>query len=139
MTLASGARLIDDSYNASPAAVRAALQALAATPSTGRRVAVLGEMLELGSLSDALHRECGRATAQAGIDVLVAVGRGAARALAEGATSAGLSATRVHVFDDSAAAADRMESLLLPGDLVLVKGSRGTRTDVIADRLAEVA
>jgi len=139
VVLASGARLIDDSYNASPAAVRAALQALAATPTAGRRVAVLGEMLELGASNDALHRECGRAAAHAGVDLLVAVGGGAARALAEGASSAGLSADRVHVFEDSAAAADRVASLLLPGDLVLVKGSRGTRTDVIVDRLAEVA
>jgi UDP-N-acetylmuramoyl-tripeptide--D-alanyl-D-alanine ligase len=133
--LANGARLIDDSYNASPAAMQLMLAALAATRLSGRRVAVLGEMLELGEAARALHADCGRAAAAAGVDELVVVGGSAADALVKGATAAGLSPARIHRFPDSASAAGAVAALVGPGDLVLVKGSRGTRTDLIADRL----
>lgn len=132
--LASGARLVDDSYNASPAAVLRALEALAATPAT-RRVAVLGEMRELGALAMSLHVDCGAAAAAAGVDELIVIGGIAAEGLVEGAVRAGLPAARIHRFADSAAAADVVPGLVRPGDLVLVKGSRGTRTDIVADRL----
>jgi UDP-N-acetylmuramoyl-tripeptide--D-alanyl-D-alanine ligase len=138
-TLANGARLIDDSYNASPAAVEVMLAALAATRTRGRRVAVLGEMLELGESARALHDACGRAVARAGVDELVVVGGSAADGLVEGATAAGLAPGRIHRYSDSVAAADPVARLVGPGDLVLVKGSRGTRTDVIADRLSRAA
>ena len=137
--LANGARLVDDSYNASPSAVRAMLSALAATPVAGRRVAVLGEMLELGSSSRELHEACGRAAAAAGVNELVVIGGEAADGLAEGAIAGGLSRTQIHRFADSASAAGRVQSLVAAGDLVLVKGSRGTRTDVVVDRLLGVA
>jgi len=137
--LAGGGRLIDDSYNASPAAVHAMLSALAATPHLGRRVAVLGEMLELGHSSRVLHESCGRAAARAHVDELIAVGGPDADAIAEGAIAAGLERSRVHRFVDSRSAADRIDQFVKPGDLVLVKGSRGTRTDLVADRLAGVA
>jgi len=132
--LTSGARLVDDSYNASPAALLFALDALAATPAK-RRVAMLGEMRELGDLTATLHVACGRAAALAGVDELVVVGGPAADGLAKGARAAGLVADRIHRFADSAAAAERAPSLVGAGDLVLVKGSRGTRMDVVADRL----
>lgn len=134
-----GARVIDDSYNASPAAVLAALQALAATPATGRRVVVLGDMLELGDQAVALHEACGREAGRVGIDVVVAVGGRGAEAVAAGARAAGLAADCVLRFADSAAAAAAVVDLVRPGDVVLVKGSRGTRTDIVADRLQEVA
>ena len=134
-TTPHGARVVDDSYNASPAAVRAMLAALAATPVDGRRVAVLGEMLELGSASRQLHEVCGRAAAAAGVAELVVIGGEAAAGLAEGATAAGLSPAHIHRFADSGAAAGRIHELVAPGDLVLVKGSRGTRTDIVVDRL----
>ena len=137
--LANGARLIDDSYNASPAAVRAMLTALAATPAAGRRVAVLGEMRELGESSRALHDACGRAAADAGVGALVVIGGTAADGLVAGAVAAGLPPARIHRFADSATAAARIYELVEPGDLVLVKGSRGTRTDVVVDRLLGVA
>jgi UDP-N-acetylmuramoyl-tripeptide--D-alanyl-D-alanine ligase len=137
--IAQGARLVDDSYNASPAAVQAMLRALQATPASGRRIAVLGEMLELGDAAYTLHEACGRAAAAAGVDALVVIGGSAASGLAHGAAAAGLDAARIHRFDTSAEAADAMPALIGPGDLVLVKGSRGTRTDLVVDRLKAVA
>lgn len=133
--LADGARLVDDSYNASPAAVQAMLAALAATPTVGRRIAVLGEMLELGDASEALHEASGRAAAAAGIDELVVIGGSAATALARGASAAGLADARIQRFADSAGAAESVAHLVRANDLILVKGSRGIRTDLIADRL----
>lgn len=133
-TLANGARLVDDSYNASPAALMRALEALAATPA-GRRVAVLGEMRELGDLAKGLHAECGAAAVAARVDELIVVGGPAADGLVDGARAAGLGAAHIHRFADSASAAEAVPALVRAGDLVLVKGSRGTRTDLVADRL----
>ena len=138
-TAPGGARVVDDSYNASPAAMRAMLAALAVTPTTGRRIAVLGEMLELGASAPALHADCGRAAASAGVDELIVVGGPAADGLATGARDGGMPAERIHRFADSAAAAPFVAPLVRPDDLVLVKGSRGTRTDIIVDRLMEAA
>jgi UDP-N-acetylmuramoyl-tripeptide--D-alanyl-D-alanine ligase len=137
--LANGARLVDDSYNASPSAVQAMLAAMAATAVTGRRIAVLGEMLELGGGSRDLQDQCGRAAAEAGIDELVVIGREAADGLVDGARRAGMPASHIHRFGDSATAAAAVLGLVGRGDLVLVKGSRGTRTDIVADRLMEAA
>jgi UDP-N-acetylmuramoyl-tripeptide--D-alanyl-D-alanine ligase len=134
-TLASGASLVNDSYNASPTAVRSMLEALGATPVAGRRIAVLGEMLELGDAAYALHEECGRAAVACHVDELVAIGGPAAGGYVDGAVAAGLPRQRVHRFVDSASAADAVAALVRSGDLVLVKGSRGIRTDVVADRL----
>ena len=131
--LASGARLVDDSYNASPAAVQLALGSLKATPAN-RRVAVLGEMRELGALSQTLHFETGVA-AEAAADVLIAIGGPDADAIAEGAAHAGLAGKCILRFADSAAAADAIDGIVRAGDLILIKGSRGTRTDIVADRL----
>jgi len=130
-------RILDDSYNASPAAVEAMLAALAATPASGRRIAVLGEMLELGEASRALHEACGRAAARAGVHTLVAIGGPVADGFAAGAILAGLPGSRIYRFRDSASAAEPVARLLTAGDLVLIKGSRGTRTDLVVDRLLE--
>jgi UDP-N-acetylmuramoyl-tripeptide--D-alanyl-D-alanine ligase len=134
-TLADGTRVIDDSYNASPVAVQAMLSALAATPGNPRRIAALGEMLELGDSARALHAACGAAAAGAGVDALLVVGGTDADGLADGAIAAGLDARRVHRFATSAEAANAIDAIVRPGDLVLVKGSHGTRMDVIADHL----
>jgi UDP-N-acetylmuramoyl-tripeptide--D-alanyl-D-alanine ligase len=138
-TSPGGAQIVDDSYNASPAAMRAMLAAMAVTPAAGRRIAVLGEMLELGESARSLHVECGRAAASARVDELVVVGGAAADGLAEGAERAGLARSHIHRFADSSAAGPSVVRLVKPDDLVLVKGSRGTRTDVIVDRLMEEA
>jgi UDP-N-acetylmuramoyl-tripeptide--D-alanyl-D-alanine ligase len=122
---ASGATLVDDTYNASPVSVAAALDFLAETPVAdgGRRIAVLGDMLELGPDEAALHREIGRHAA-ATLDALVAVGERGAW-IAEGAAEQGLA--RVVRADDAEGAALAVERELAPGprDVVLVKASRG--------------
>jgi UDP-N-acetylmuramoyl-tripeptide--D-alanyl-D-alanine ligase len=134
--LRDGIRLVDDSYNSSPAALKRALEMLGHARVPGRKVAVLGEMLELGDRAVALHRECGAAVAAAGVAHLIAIGGDAVRALADGAVAAGLPAAAVTVFSRSDDAAATAVATVAPGDAVLVKGSRGIRTDVIADRLA---
>ena len=134
-TLRSGARIVDDTYNASPAAVQTMLQALAVTPGAGRRLAILGEMRELGDNALALHEECGRAAGASGVDVLVAVGGPPADGFIAGAKAAGLTDAQLHRFTDSASASGPVAALIQANDLVLIKGSRGTRMDVIADAL----
>ena len=118
LRLPGGVTLIDDSYNSSPAALRQALDTVTASTGCARKVAVLGEMLELGAHADALHRESGRTAAVAGLDLLIAVGGEGARALAEAARAAGVALARIR-----------------PGDLALVKGSRGIGTDLVVARL----
>jgi len=131
--LAAGITLIDDSYNANPTATQRALDVLA-NARAGRRVAILGEMLELGDSSVALHEAVGRAAAVSA-DVLLAIGGHAASALADAARAAGMPPAAVHYFATSAEAADAAAQLVVPGDLVLVKGSRGIRTDKVVARL----
>jgi UDP-N-acetylmuramoyl-tripeptide--D-alanyl-D-alanine ligase len=129
---AGGVALVDDSYNASPGSVRAALELLAGLP--GRRIAVLGEMLELGPAHEDGHRSVGRAAA-AVVDHLVVVGDGA-RAIAEAARAAGLPTDRLTTVGDRAAARSVLVDLLRPGDVVLVKASRGVALDVLVAELA---
>jgi UDP-N-acetylmuramoyl-tripeptide--D-alanyl-D-alanine ligase len=116
--------VIDDCYNANPMSMRAALDDLAASAS-GRRVAVLGDMLELGPDEGRYHAEIGAHAAQRGVGVLVAVGPLAAR-MAEGFTG------ELHVVADAAGAAVLTRELVRPGDTVLVKGSRGVGLEVVA-------
>jgi len=127
--------LVDDSYNSNPGALSRALAVLAGETRYPRRVAVLGEMLELGEAGEALHRGSGTDAARAGLAVLVAVGGTNARALADAALAAGMPAASVHYVTNSNEAADLAATLVRPGDLVLVKGSRGIRTEVVVDRL----
>jgi UDP-N-acetylmuramoyl-tripeptide--D-alanyl-D-alanine ligase len=133
--LASGVTVLDDAYNANPLAVRRALDVIASEPHARRRVAVLGEMLELGPESVRLHEECGRAAVRSKIDVLVTVGKESARALGEAAVAAGLARGAVTHFADSMAAAEAVAALVQPGDVVLVKGSRGVRLERVVERL----
>jgi len=135
--LRGGVTLVDDSYNSSPTALKRALDVIAKERGAARRVAVLGEMLELGDHASAMHRESGRAAASAGLAALFAVGGAAARELADAAVAAGMDAAAVSYFEKSDAAAPAVAAAIRAGDVVLVKGSRGTRTDLIADRIAE--
>ena len=123
--------LIDDAYNASPPSVSAALDLLAGLP--GRRVAVLGEMLELGKGAAAGQREVGTAAA-ATCDLLIVVGAGA-RGIAAGAKAAGLDASRVLEARDREAALDLLRARVRDGDVVLVKASRGVELDLLVDAL----
>jgi UDP-N-acetylmuramoyl-tripeptide--D-alanyl-D-alanine ligase len=122
--------LIDDCYNANPVAVQAAASVLAANAAR-RRVAFLGDMLELGPSAPALHREVGEHVAPA-LDVLIGVGPLAAE-LVEGARRC--SAVTLHHFADSLAAAEAAPELVRPGDAVLVKASRGVKAEAIVDAL----
>ncbi len=132
---AGGVTIVDDSYNSNPKALSRALTMLAGETRFARRVAVIGEMLELGAASPALHRSAGEEAARADVSELVAVGGASARAVAEGALAAGMPAFRVHYVDNSAAAGDLAATLVKSGDVVLVKGSRAIRTEVVVDRL----
>jgi UDP-N-acetylmuramoyl-tripeptide--D-alanyl-D-alanine ligase len=134
--LREGITLIDDSYNSSPSALRRALEVVAHEAPHRRTIGVLGEMLELGDHATALHEACGRAAAAAGLQRLFVVGGPPARALAKAAVDAGLPPSSVFSFEKSEEAGPAVVAAVQAGDLVLVKGSRGIRTDVIADRLA---
>ena len=127
--------VVDDTYNSSPTALETALEAVGRTRGCVRRVAVLGEMLELGAQSVALHEACGRAAVAAGFDVVIAVGGSPALALAEGARVAGLPEDVVMTFATSGEAAEYVTNSVQVGDVVLVKGSRGIEMDQIVDRL----
>jgi UDP-N-acetylmuramoyl-tripeptide--D-alanyl-D-alanine ligase len=125
--LACGATLLNDSYNANPDSTRAGLDALAAVEA-GRRITVLGEMLELGDASEAEHRAVGRHAASRA-DVVVVVGE-AARPIADGAGEHAV------VLPDNDAAVDWLRGHLGAGDVVLIKASRGARFDEVAAALA---
>jgi UDP-N-acetylmuramoyl-tripeptide--D-alanyl-D-alanine ligase len=127
--LADKVTLIDDCYNANPMSVRAALNDLAATAGPGqRRVAVLGDMLELGPRALEFHAEIGAHAGQAGVDVLVTVGPLAAAMID---TFGG----EVHAAADAAEAAAVVRELVAPGDVVLVKGSRGVGLELVCRAL----
>ncbi|MDP7572897.1 MAG: cyanophycin synthetase, partial [Myxococcota bacterium] len=128
--LPDGVVVIDDSYNANPQSMEVALRILARSGS-GRRVAVLGDMGELGDRAEKAHREAGRLSAQLGIDFLVAVGSHAPL-VAAGARQAGLAAACIQEFLASDEAGPPVRALLKPGDWVLVKGSRAMRMERVA-------
>ncbi len=125
-----GARLINDCYNSNPHALDAMVKTLAATPAE-RRILVAGEMLELGPDGPFAHAECGRAAAQAGLDVVVGV-RGLARDLAMAAGEAGAIA---QFFESPEEAASWLGTELRAGDVVLFKASRGVRLERALDAL----
>jgi len=135
LRLAGGLTLIDDSYNSSPSALKRALETVRIATGSARKIAVLGEMLELGAHSSRLHRECGAAAAAADLNLLITVGGPPAQALADQAIQSGMSANAVVYVATSAEAAALAVEQTRPGDLVLVKGSRGIGTDVVVDRL----
>jgi UDP-N-acetylmuramoyl-tripeptide--D-alanyl-D-alanine ligase len=132
--LAGGAEILDDSYNSNPAAMERAIESLEAASPPGRRVLVSGDMLELGPYEVQAHARLGRQVAEAGIDLFVAVGPLSRRA-ADSARAAG--ARDVKHVPDSEAAADLVASAVRPGDLILVKGSRGMRMERVVQALLE--
>jgi len=122
-----GVTIFDDCYNSNPEAVRAMLETLAATPAR-RRIAVLGEMLELGRWAESLHREAGQQAVRCGVDVLVGI-RGAARWMVDQALRSGLPAGAAFFFESPAEAGRFLRGLLREGDAVLFKGSRGVQVE----------
>jgi len=135
LRLPGGITLIDDSYNSSPAALKRSLETLHAATGSARKIAVLGEMLELGAHAERLHQECGRAAADAGLSLLIAVGGDGAQWLADSARRAGMAESAVLYVPTSNDASEIALRKVRPGDLILVKGSRGIRTDLVVDRL----
>jgi UDP-N-acetylmuramoyl-tripeptide--D-alanyl-D-alanine ligase len=129
---AGAVTILDDTYNASPTSVRAALDTVAAHRRGRRVIVVLGDMLELGAITDDAHRDVGRAVAGLPADELVGVGR-AMQAAVEAAREAGLAEARhLTTFEDTVA---HLLKRLTAGDLVLVKGSRGMRMERVVDAL----
>ena len=128
-----GIQFIDDSYNANPDSMKAALRTLVELDADGRRIAVLGEMGELGAESERGHREVGEAAAELRIDELIAVGAAGA-GIASAAQSAGLENSVA--VDSADEAAERLGKSAAPGDLILVKGSRSARMERVLEQFA---
>jgi UDP-N-acetylmuramoyl-tripeptide--D-alanyl-D-alanine ligase len=127
--------LLDESYNASPVAVKAALDTLAGLPCSGRRIAVLGDMLEMGEWTTPTHREAGAHAAAVGVDLLVAVGAYAGL-LAEGAAGAGMDAADIVEFDTAERAAAWLAPRVQGGDTLLVKGSRAIHLEHVVNAVS---
>ena len=127
-----GVRVLDDAYNANADSMLAALQTLQELPCKGRRVAVLGDMAELGAHSEAAHEEVGRRAAELGIGQLFAVGK-MAPVMGRGARGAGLN--RVFEFEDVETAAAAVKSFVKNGDVLLLKASRASRLERISENL----
>ncbi len=132
LSMVNGVRVLDDSYNANADSVTAALETLSSLPCPGRRIAVLGDMAELGPATEAAHEEIGRRSANLAVDCLVAVGRWA-DVTARAASQAGLS--RVESFADVTAATRALPGLIVPGDTVLLKASRATGLERLLDSI----
>lgn len=128
-----GVQFIDDSYNANPDSMKAALRTLVELDAEGKRIAVLGEMLELGGESESGHRDVGETAAALQIDHLITIGKTAA-AIADGARHAGLE--KSSAVESTSAAAELLGDIVSPGDLVLVKGSRAARTERVIEEFA---
>jgi UDP-N-acetylmuramoyl-tripeptide--D-alanyl-D-alanine ligase len=124
LTELAGATILNDSYNSNPEALRSMIQTLAARPAR-RRILIAGEMLELGEHGPALHAACGRAAAEAGLDLVVGV-RGNAEHLAAAACAGGVASL---FLPDAEAAGRWLARNLRAGDQVLVKGSRGVHLE----------
>ena len=133
ITRKSGITFIEDCYNASPDSVRAGLGALAAMDSK-RRIAVLGDMLELGGYSEKAHRESGKCAAENNVDILLAYGT-ASEYTADEAEKNGVK--EVYSYTDSAAAAEKLLSVLKEGDAVLFKASRGMKLENVLNAVYE--
>jgi UDP-N-acetylmuramoyl-tripeptide--D-alanyl-D-alanine ligase len=128
--------IVNDAYNSNPRAMERMLETLAGWPGAGRRIVVAGEMLELGPSSAEWHHRIGRLCAQSGTDWLLAV-QGDAREFLEGAIEAGLPRERALFFSEPADAGRFCQKIARPGDVILVKGSRGVRLEKAIDVLRQ--
>lgn len=139
MRLLSGMKrtlIIDDSYNSSPVAAREALTAMNSfrIDESARRIAVLGDMLELGRYTENEHRKIGAYCANCRIDTLITVGP-AAKFIAKGAVDAGIDKTRIVLFDTAEEVGDMLRNMMCQGDIILVKGSQGIRMEKIVKEI----
>jgi UDP-N-acetylmuramoyl-tripeptide--D-alanyl-D-alanine ligase len=131
---AGGVRIVNDAYNANPTSTAAALRAIRWMAGSGRCIAVLGHMAELGPIADEEHERIGELVARLGIDVLVVVGANA-RLIGAAARREGVPPDAVMMCDDVVQATKTVLSIVRPGDLVLVKASRVARLERVADAL----
>jgi len=128
--------VINDAYNANPTSMRAAIAALGDVPTKGRRIAVLGDMAELGSLAELAHFQLGGEIAGSSVDILVTVGeRG--RRIAEGALAAGMLVDSVRPCAIAEEASEVLDDEAEPGDTVLVKASRVMGLEVVVEGLIQ--
>jgi len=135
LRFSNGAALINDSYNSSPAALQAMTELLAATPNYRRRILAAGEMRELGASSKELHREAGEFAAKTGrLDWIIGVSGDAAE-IVNGAVASGFSPDQTKFFETPEAAAEFLGGIIVSGDLLLVKGSRGVKMERIVESL----
>jgi UDP-N-acetylmuramoyl-tripeptide--D-alanyl-D-alanine ligase len=125
-----GVRLLIDCYNANPDSVRASLNAFRDMETSGKRIAVLGDMLELGDSSDYLHKDVGKAVQSAGIDHLLCIGV-ASKQMVEGAIESGMQKIMALHFDDHQSLLEELLKLTERGDGILFKGSRGIKLEKI--------
>jgi UDP-N-acetylmuramoyl-tripeptide--D-alanyl-D-alanine ligase len=136
--LSNGVRIVDDSYNASPVAMKRSLDRLASMTTSGRRIWAAGDMLELGAWSEDAHREVGEHAGRLGIDALFAVGR-YATFVASGAETGGMPTTEIACFDTAEEAGRAIADEVESGDLLLVKGSRGVHMEHVIEALRKSA
>jgi UDP-N-acetylmuramoyl-tripeptide--D-alanyl-D-alanine ligase len=129
-----GVQIIDDSYNANPDSMKAALRTLMELDTDGKRIAVLGEMGELGTESESGHREVGEAAATFEIDQLITIGE-MGEVIAQAARDAGLE--KVSSVKSTSEAAGLLSDMAVPGDLILVKGSRSARTENVIEEFGK--
>jgi UDP-N-acetylmuramoyl-tripeptide--D-alanyl-D-alanine ligase len=132
----SGCMVVNDAYNANPASMSASIRTLRSMTGYSRKIAVLGDMLELGSYAEKAHREIGHLVAEGGVDVLVTVGS-LAEAIADGARSGGLDDECVLSYSDSVKAGAELRERVGAGDIILIKGSRGMKMERIVDALED--
>ncbi len=130
---AGGATIYDDTYNSNPYALGSALTLMAQAGVAGRRIAVIGDMLELGDNELDYHRDAGRAIPKS-VDTVIGVGK-RSRALLEGAAEVGFGNGNLKHFDDAQSAGEFLKTFIRPGDLVLIKASRGIGLDRIVNML----
>jgi len=134
--LANGVRVVNDSYNANPESMRAAFRTVGAAKRSGRFIAALGDMLELGEQSGNLHRKVGEDAVALGVNELFVVGD-FAEELASGAEAAGLADSSIHLCEDADQLCRAVEEEIKSGDVLLVKGSRGMRMERLVDYLKQ--
>lgn len=122
--------IIDDTYNSSPQSSKAALEILSQIPSKGRKIAVFGDMLELGKVSEAAHKAVGKKLVELGIEYLFVVGE-RSRDIARGAKEAGMSEDKIYHFPYTMEAGVFLQGRMKPNDVVLIKGSRGSKMEQV--------
>ncbi len=133
--------IIKDCYNASPTSMKSGLEVLSVTrpkraDEACRRIAVLGDMLELGDFAEEAHKSVGTLCCEYNLDCLIAVGPNA-KFVAQGAIEGGFNSSELYVFYDNLSATEHINDILKPNDIILFKGSRGMRLEEIADFIAE--